>query len=381
MYYSTLPIEQQTKYKLRLRLIGQLSNLFSSSNIPYLYYRVAEKIYCDSFVAEDLSRGDVSSDAVLEIAGKRIGVGLKTFLMNNNKTFQKIAEFNRQREDYCDLPPLEMLKKVAELRNNRVLFTARAYQLDLAIYHCVIRDEGKFKIFEEIMSLIEIDKIKIISSNKNSYIFTDGIHEYNFNLSKSTLLKRFKTEGTIASFSVAILDDPFSFLEGKQDAEQLNYIDPNKCRNTDIVDTVYLPLYGRNQVVGERSALNQWNAQGRKRDPNEVYINIPIKIHQLKPDFFPPRDASFDLILPGKKVLKSKVCQAGGKALMSYSNKELGKWILRDVLKMQEGELVTYEKLQSLGIDSIRIDKMFSGVYAINFSYIDSYENFLKLFE
>jgi len=381
MHYSDLPIEQQNKYKLRLKLIGQLSNLFSSSKTPYLYYRVAEKIYCDSFVAEDLSRGDVSSDAVLEVAGKRIGVGLKTFLMNNNKTFQKIAEFNRQRSDYCNLPPLEMLKKVSELRNNRVLFTERAYELDSAIYHCVIRSEGQFKIFEEAMALIDIDKIKIISENKNSYIFADGIHEYNFNLSKSTLLKRFKTEETVESFSVAILDDPFSFLECRQGNEELKYIAPNEFRNTDIVDTVYLPLYGRNKMVGERSALNQWNAQGRKRDPNEVYINIPAKIHQLKPDFFPPRNESFDLILPSKKILKSKVCQDGGKALMSYSNKELGKWILRLVLKIEVGELVTYDKLQSLGIDSIRIDKMFSGAFTINFSGIDSYENFLKLCE
>jgi hypothetical protein len=39
--------------------------------------------------------------------------------------------------------------------------------------------------------------------------------------------------------------------------------------------------------------------------------------------------------------MQSKVCQDGEKALMSYSNKELGEWILRDILELREGELVT----------------------------------------
>ena len=47
--------------------------------------------------------------------------------------------------------------------------------------------------------------------------------------------------------------------------------------------------------------------------------------------------------------MQSKVCQDGGKALMLYSNREIGQWILRDVLRLREGELLTYEKLQTLG--------------------------------
>ena len=43
--------------------------------------------------------------------------------------------------------------------------------------------------------------------------------------------------------------------------------------------------------------------------------------------------------------MQSKVCQDNNKALMSYSNRELGKWILRDILKLKEGELLTYEKI------------------------------------
>lgn len=65
---------------------------------------------------------------------------------------------------------------------------------------------------------------------------------------------------------------------------------------------------------------------------------------------------------------------------MSQSNRELWKWILRDILKLNEGELVTYEKLQILGIDSVRIDKIDDSNFEINFSWIGSYEDFKSNF-
>jgi hypothetical protein len=65
---------------------------------------------------------------------------------------------------------------------------------------------------------------------------------------------------------------------------------------------------------------------------------------------------------------------------MSYSNKELGEWILRDILELREGELLTYEKLALLGVDSVRIDKTSNLEFEINFSKIGSYENFKELY-
>lgn len=62
---------------------------------------------------------------------------------------------------------------------------------------------------------------------------------------------------------------------------------------------------------------------------------------------------------------------------MSQSNKELGQWILRDVLNLKEGELLTYSKLQEIGIDSIRIDKIKNGEYQMSFSRNGSFEDFL----
>ena len=139
-----------------------------------------------------------------------------------------------------------------------------------------------------------------------------------------------------------------------------------------------MPLYGRKKKVYERSGLNQWNAGGRTRHHDEVYIPIPKLIHDLFPNFFPGRDIHFSLILPDGEKVDAKVCQDNSKALMTTSNKKLGKLILRDGLNLKIGELATYDKLQLLGIDSVRIDKINHEEYEINFSNSGSYEKFIN---
>ena len=42
MFYNIQTQKQRNKYKDYLQIIGSLSNLFSSSDVPYLYYRIAE---------------------------------------------------------------------------------------------------------------------------------------------------------------------------------------------------------------------------------------------------------------------------------------------------------------------------------------------------
>lgn len=64
--------------------------------------------------------------------------------------------------------------------------------------------------------------------------------------------------------------------------------------------------------------------------------------------------------------MSAKICQDGGKALMSNPNKELGKWLLRDVLHLKEGELLTMEKLNRFGFDSVIITKIDSENFKID---------------
>jgi hypothetical protein len=63
---------------------------------------------------------------------------------------------------------------------------------------------------------------------------------------------------------------------------------------------------------------------------------------------------------------------------MTNPNASLGKWLLRDVLNLRLKELLTYEKLQAIGLDTVVVYKIDNKHYDIDFTRIGSYENFLS---
>jgi hypothetical protein len=371
-------IELQTKeqvdyYKRLLKAVGSLSGLFSEAPEPYLAYRATENLFCKAFEAENLSRSDASADA----SKNKIGFGLKTFLEGNGRTMQKVAEFNSDHALFQSLSPEEKIKKIATLRNERLETTKRIFGLDDIIYHCITRQVGKILVYETAAPLIKIDEIKDVkvSPTGSSIQFSDSSSEYSFNISKSTLYKRFVTENVLLDVPVRILDDPFSEIE-KLISEAGLIFAPVKVQ-----PHIFLPLYsvrGGIKNVPEKSGLNQWNAAGRARDPDEIYIPIPAWIHKKFPNFFPDRDKPFELTLPDRNILTAKVCQDNSKALMTNPNASLGKWLLRDVLNLRLKELLTYEKLQAIGLDTVVVYKIDNKHYDIDFTRIGSYENFLS---
>jgi hypothetical protein len=380
MFLERQPKEQVAYYERLLKAVGSLSNLFSESPEPYLASRATENLFCKAFSAENLSRSDASADA----SKNRVGFGIKTFLDGNGRSMQKIAEFNSDHILFDGLPPEEKIKKIAELRNERIETTKRIFGLDELIYHCITRKVGKILVYETTTPLINISEIKDVKvTAKGSTIqFSDSSAEYSFNVSKSTLYKRFVTENVLLEVPVRILTDPFAEIE-KLIAEAGLIFAPER-----VLPHVFLPLYstrGGLKNVPEKSGLNQWNAEPRlnskkgthsPRNPNEIYVPIPAWIHRKFPGFFPDRDKPFDLTLPDRNVLSAKVCQDGSKALMSNPNSALGKWLLRDVLNLKEGELLTYEKLQTIGLDAVVVYKIDGEHYDIDFTRIGSYEKF-----
>ncbi len=278
-----------------------------------------------------------------------------------------------------------MVFKIASLRNKRIESTKTIHGVDKMIYHCVARENNKFLIFEEEMDYVDTKSIKDISLRGNSLKFQDDINEYNFNISKSTLMKRFNTPTNSQDIGISILDNPFDVLRSIYNSKMDNieeYTEKNQKYR------IVLPLYSvRQNKVMEKSGLNQWNASGRKRNENEVYIPVPMSVHRKYPYFFPLKDKSFNLILPNKKMISAKMCQNAtmelngklidkGKGLMSNPNTDLGKWILRDILKIPVGQIVTIDDLYSIGIDSVEVLKVSEDYYEINFKNIGSYEEF-----
>jgi hypothetical protein len=360
-------------YEDYLGAICSLSRLFSESKIPYLYYRIAENIFCTAFNAENLSRADIAYDAKIG----DLGIGLKTFT-NKGKSNEKIAEFNSNSKELRSLKGEDLAIKLAELRNNRIDFANRTYGVKNAIYHCIARGERMLYIFDEQYNKINEANITVLKNNDKGVSFADGINQYSFNFSKTTLYKNFITPQKAYKIQINIIENPLDLI-----LDIWNQKYRAKIFEEPGINSVILPLYSiseskiDNKKVALKSGLNQWNAGGRKRDFGEIYIPVPRIIHKLFPNFFPPRDKTFKLIVPTGEELMAKLCQENSKALMTNPNKALSDWLLRKVLKLQEGELLTYDRLKLLGIDSVRITKIADDKYRIDFAKIDSFEEFI----
>ena len=385
-FFESLSKKERDNYIKYLGIMGSLSRFFSENPSPYLDSRICENLFCKCLNAENLARKDCTADA----KKGDIGIGIKTWMGGN---LQKIAEFNKARPQYKHLRGLEKAKKIAQLRNDRIDVTMRAYGLKSMIYHVTIREPGLIRILECPLDRIDIDNIRILNDTDSSLSFTDGLNIYSFNNSKSVLMEHFDKLVEKAHVDVNIIADPYPIIEGllinkNTDTQIANAISSALTPSIEKEKNpfIYLRLYTYKskktyeKYVPERSGLNQWNALGRKRDPNELYIPISAEDRKRTPNFFPDRDTPFSLELPDGQTISAKVCQENSKALMSNPNSTLGKWLLRDVFHIQENKLLTYSFLQSIDIDSVRIEKLSDGLYKIDFAKVDSYEDWMQGF-
>lgn len=357
------------EYKELLKVMGSLSRLFSEGETPFLNYRIAENIFCRSFNAQNLARKDSSYDAKLD----KIGIGLKTFLLKGDNSLEKVAEFNSISTGLRVLKGKKLAIQIAKARNDRINSALRLYNVNEAIYHCVGRKEGFLEVFENDYLKVDLESIKMLrSTNGNIVKFEDQYFEYSYNISKSTLFKRFNVEKS-SKIEIEIVDDPFEVLLNLKD-------DLFKKEVADSYDYVVLPLYStqsKSREVAKKSGLNQWNAGGRSRDYGEVYIPIPSKVRNNYPGFFPERDEPFQLEIPTGELFEAKICQENSKALMTNPNKALSDWLLRTVLGLKEGELATREHLDYLGFDAVKIVKE-DEKYTIDIFPTWSYEEFIE---
>ena len=337
------------KYFEMLGLMASLSKLFSENDVPYLDYRLTENLFCKYYNAINDARSCTAYDARFSC----LGIGIKTFILNNNASTEKIAEFNKLRPHLADLKGEELAYKLAEFRNERMRFADDTFNVSESQYHIIGRSSGLLRVFNVPYERINIDKIHNVKDKGASISFEDDKNVYSFNRSKTVLMKRFEVSEIYRDVSVDILFDPLTLLE------QLLTDKPKDIYRPIVkgYDYVILPLYSTQQKgeVPKRSGLNLWNARGRARNANEVYIPIPSQINSLYPDFFPQRDKPFELQLPDGKKLSAKICQDGRKALMSNPNSDLGEWLLRKILKKKEGSLVTKLDLDTFGFDSIMV--------------------------
>ena len=372
--FAEIDIENDGNYLKLLSAVSKLSGLFSESAIPFINYRVAENIFCRSFDAGNLSRSDTAFDANYN----SIGVGLKTFVCNSNNSNEKVAEFNSLSRVLADFQGKDLAHKLAEFRNERIDLANRLYNIESSLYHIVARKDSELVLFETDYDKIDIKNIHAVKQNSASLQFEDGKNLYSFNYSKSTLFRKFYIPYTAFKLPIEILEDPYTLLLDLFEDKALKPATDKFIRGENYV---ILPLYGfknKEKFVFKKSGLNQWNAGGRKRDFGEVYIPIPAEIHKKFPNFFPERDQLFELKIPTGEMFSAKVCQDNSKALMTNPNRALSDWLLRKVFQVKEGELLTIEKMNELGFDSVIIYKTDDTNYQIDKIKINSYEQFIK---
>lgn len=396
-------------YENLLKAVASMSRLYSDNSKAFIHPRFVEKLYVHSSGAKDLSRKDMSFDALL---APNIGVGVKTFIAENISIgkSEKVAEFTRlaSQGEFDGLDHEGKALKSALLRNSRVSSDANEYSIDItkSIYHCLVRTNGGAIIHEEPYQLINTNNIrptdsrgcetnKFQSDSTGHTYFTDGQSGYCYNKAKNVLYKRFELNQHKNSeiIPLVIFDDILEKIitwvnltsEAKKDII-LPIIDEESSSNKNYV---VLPLYKTStKEVQEKSGINQWNAGGRKRKFGESYIPIPKIIHKKYPNFFPTSDEKFRLKLPNGKIISAKVCQQNDKALMSDPNTDLCDWLykiidLTDLAIMQRfvnKKPYQYADLKMVGKDSVKVTKVNRKdyEYEIESMSLSSYEHFIK---
>lgn len=399
-------------YSSFLQSMAMLSGLFSQSKIPYINSRFVEKLFVLSTGARDLGRADKSFDALLPGG---IGVGIKTFTAESGShKLEKVAEFTAlAREGRFNTPDRKKLvRRVADARNQRVLSNAAEYgvSIDRSVYHCLIRIEGGAIVHEEPYQLINVEELKPTNvkgqavddwsfANGKIY-FSDGLSQYSFNVSKNVLMKRFNFSRTSNLIELELHSDPLALLDqlvGRKSKLEIERpkltfgieLEDEEKMGVPGRDYVVLPLYSsRTGEVEAKSGINQWNAGGRARKFGEAYIPVPKAVHNHYPRFFPPRDAHFKLNLAnGFTSQRAKICQSDGKALMTESNIELGRWLLTVVdpsvspsdfgkPPTRHHRPYTYKDLLAIGSDSIIVRRSGRGDYSVEFGPIGAYRDF-----
>lgn len=421
--------EQRNQYIKYLQVYGALSNLFRQKKgdaIPYLDSKFQETAYSRVFESDNVDIGNTPHDILSVFDKERIGIGLKTW-MNSKPSYQKVMQLKKYKKEldevYGKFGDEGLVYKVSEIKNERMLkdYNRLGLDKDSNIYHYVTRDEGKFKLQESTYPLVHMSKIKNIKNYKTSITWDDGVKEYKYTFSDSQIWQKFSNEKTdttiLDEFKIDIIDDPFDFLI-KSYTNMMDEFELEKSRIT----VAYLPLYSyKTNDVKPKSGLNQWNAKsknknsGMLRPEKEIYIPIPIEFHKKNPNFFKDNineliqrrhyikesnkerskdnkfglpEVRFIMVLPNGKELPGlltadnlKQFQSGGELHnKKFGQNDLGDWLLIDVLKLKQRQIVTKEWLIDKETDSLKLwhynnDK--SRIY-IDFAPIGSFERFMS---
>lgn len=300
-------------------------------------------------------------------------------------------------------------------------------------------DDGTIFVGETAYSQIDLSRLQLLVNGKKSVVFTDSRKVYKYTFADSTLHMNFDHRGSgksagsdiVDKFAATYLTDPYRALalmakpsilngSGLEQIATLPVSEPTTSSDTEShVWTIYSPRKYRDTPAGEvhaKSGLNHWHAGPKNpnhpesgRPIDEAYIPIPrsVKFHQEFPNFFgvdeygtpiskmvknnkgtwesvfPGRKnkerRSFELILkPSNTSIRAYLTESSNKAIMSLGKQtELGRWLLRDVMQLEVGEILTRSKLIEINIDAFKLTKL--GNRRVSLEFVQANEGYAEL--
>ena len=220
------------KYYSIMQEMASLSKLFNDYEIPYVDYHFTESCFAKWFNAQNVSVGSTPFDAIIG----NLGIGLKTFNYKHTKTLEKVSEFNKIASELKGLKDIDIIYKISELKNQRLLEGMKKYGVLQTIYFCIARrckeDEEKSGIKELLFfpydySLIDISNIIITESTDKRILFNDSKNEYDYVFSKSTLYQRIIAPENAKIIQFELYPNPWNRLDKPEHDEFLEWYNKN----------------------------------------------------------------------------------------------------------------------------------------------------------
>ncbi|BAK15229.1 hypothetical protein SSIL_0806 [Solibacillus silvestris StLB046] len=154
--------------------------------------------------------------------------------------------------------------------------------------------------------------------------------------------------------------------------ENLNLYSHLEDENKYKFEYIDIPLTIRGGETPPKSGIN-WGHNGRNglrqttRTGNEAYLSISKHVHKERPNFLPQRGEKILILTDDEKMFVCVVAQEHRKAIQTCDNNSILGAYIRERIGVQSGAYVETKDLIRYGRDSLRLSKIYEGLYVLNF--------------
>ncbi len=206
-----------------------------------------------------------------------------------------------------------------------------------------------FRDQRELLCKVNYKNINDVFEVTNVINCTDQNVEYYINLHSIEIQRRFNNSAEDIQLNLNLATE--------------NYFETISLHDLEYVDLKL--LLKKDTEIHERSGLNWGQREGR--EPNQAYIPVPTTFNRVNPNFFPPLEQAFTMLTDDGQQLICKMAQQNRKAIHTTENNSIMGRYFRDRLGVPFGERVDVTDVLSYGRTSVRIFKINSETFFMDF--------------